>query len=383
MKKSALHILFISLIILAACSTGKQALKHGNYHEAVLQAIGRLRQNTDSKDATAVLKKGYPLAIEDSKRKIDRSIAGTDPMKWNTVYQEMTKVNNLADEIYHCPAALNIIQKPMEYQASNLDNAKAQAVKELYQEAKSYYDLGGRENAKIAITELERLLVFEPGHTQANQLLQQAIERATLKIVVELLPYEHKKYDLSDLAFRNEINSHLAELDRRYPYIRIYTPEQAEKANLKPDQVISVDWVNFNVGNTNNKQIERTVTSADSVKIGETTVNGVVYPVYNKVSAKLNINIMEIISNGKMIVQAKDFQTQRVLSSQTPVGSYSWHYEWGSYNGDERALTKEELSICKNKPPVLPSPQFLFTELTKPLYDQVASWFDSHMRKYK
>lgn len=383
MRKYLLPFLFISIIILTACSTGKKALKHGDYHEAALQSIGRLRQNADSKDATAVLKKGYPMAIEDSKRKIERSIAGTDAMKWNTVYQEMTKVNQLADEIYHCPAALNIIHKPMEYQASNLDNAKAQAVKELYQEAKSYYDLGGRENAKIAITELQRLLVFEPGHTQANSLLQQATERATLKIVVELLPYDHKKYDLSDLAFRNEINSHLAELDRRYPFIRIYTPEQAEKDNLNPDQVISVDWVTFNVGNTNNKQIERTVTSADSVKIGETTVNGVVYPVYNKVSAKLNINIMEIISNGKMIVQAKDFQTQRTLSSQTPIGSYSWHYEWGSYNGDERALTKEELSICKNKPPVLPSPQFLFTELTKPLYDQVASWFDTHMRKYR
>lgn len=383
MKQRLTLLLILVSAAFTACTSGKSALKHGDYYNAVLQSVNRLRQKPDHEDAARVLQNAYPMAVEDIQRDIERTKASTSPQKWNVVYDQMQRVNHLAEEIYHCPAAKRLIPQPFEYNVATLENVKEEAVKELYQDALALYNAGGRENAKRAINELEKLLDFAPGHNQAIQLLQQAEEAATLHIVVEMLPYQHKKYELSDEAFRNEINNHIASLDRKYKYIKVYSPTQAERLNLSPDQVITVDWVNFMVGNTNQKQIEREVTSADSVKVGETTVNGVVYPVYNRVSAKLNINIMEIVSNGKMSIKAKEFKTQRVITNDAPSGSYVWRYEWGSFNGDERALSKEEKEICKNKPPVIPSPQFLFTELTRPLYDQTASWFDRYFRKYQ
>ncbi len=380
------HIIFIILIatiILSACSSGKTALKHGDYYSAVLQSVVRLRQKPDHEDAKKVLVEAYPMAVEAIKRNIERKKGSSNPQKWNEIYDDMQRANFLADQIYHCPAAKSIIPYPFEYGSSTLEGVKEEAVKELYQNALNLYETGNRNNIKIAIKELTNLLEFTPGHTQATQLLRDAEEAATLHIVVEMLPYSHKKYDLSDEAFRNEINNHIITLDRRYKYIKIYSPTQAERLSLSPDQIITVDWENFMVGNTNQKQIEREVASADSVKVGETTVNGVVYDVFNKVYAKLTINIMEIASDGRMRIKAKDFNTQSTIATHSPAGSFVWHYEWGSFNGDERALSKEEKAICRNKPPVLPSPQFLFTELTKPLYDQTADWFEKHFRKYK
>ncbi|HPE87785.1 MAG: hypothetical protein PHU97_06160 [Bacteroidales bacterium] len=381
MKKNIIYFLLVTTALLSACTTGKNALKQGNYYDAVMQSVTRLRQKPDQKDARMVLQQAYPLAITDSKRFIERSIAGTEPLKWNAILFEMERVNQLAEEIYHCPAARQIIPSPLEYGPSTLENAKEQAVKERYQKAKAFLEAGGRENAKTAIMELQKVLDFAPGHSQAMAMLKQAEEMATLHIVVEMLPYQQNKYELSDEAFRNEMNATLAGLDRKYSYIRLYTPEQAEKTNLRPDQIITVDWVAFNVGNSNTRQTEREVTSADSVKVGETTIQGVVYPVYNKVRARLNITSMEIISGGKLTIQAKENATQRILSSAAPEGSYVWRYEWGSFNGDERALSEEEKAICKNRPPVLPSPQFLFTELTKPLYDQTAEWFGQYLKR--
>lgn len=383
MKKHLIYFVLLVSIALSGCTSGKSALKQGDYYNAVLQSVNRLRQKPDHEDAIRVLKEAYPMAVEDIKRDIDRTTASSDQQKWNRVYDHMMRANNLADQIYHCPAAKKVIPYPFEYGISTLENVKEEAVKELYQNALAFYNVGGRDNAKRAIEICHKLLDFAPGHVQGSRLLQDAEEAATLHIVVEMLPYTHKKYELSDEAFRNEINNHIASLDRKYKYIKVYSPSQAERLDLSPDQVISVDWVNFMVGNTNQKQIERQVTSADSVKVGETTINGVTYDVFNKVHAQLNINTMEIISNGKMRIQAKDFATGRTISSHAPAGSYVWHYEWGSFNGDERALNKEEWEICRNKPPVLPSPQFLFTELTKPLYDQTADWFERHFRKYQ
>ncbi|PID92897.1 MAG: hypothetical protein CSA95_09275 [Bacteroidetes bacterium] len=381
MKTHLLYLLVLTSLFLGACSSGRSALKKGNYYEATLQATKRLRQAPEHEKASNVLKEAYPLAIDDLKKSIERTKASSAIQKWNTIYDYMIQANHLAHEILHCPGARKLIPTPFEYSVSTLENIKEEAVKERYQNALSLYQSGGRKNAKRAIEELEKLLEMAPQHQAAKKLLNDAEKVAMLHIVVEMLPYKHKSYELSDEAFRSNINRHIRSLDKKYKYIKVYTPEQAERLPFNPDQVITVDWKSFTVGNTRQKQIEREVTSQDSVKIGETTIEGIIYPVYDKVKAQLNINIMEIISTGTMIIEAKDFSDYHVLDSHSPSGSYTWHYEWGSFNGDERALSEEELVLCKNKPPIMPSPQFLFTELTKPLYKQTERWFDRYFRK--
>ncbi len=59
-----LCILVFIVLILSACSSGKKAYERGNYYEAVMQAIGRLRQNPDHKKSMETLRSSYPLAVE-------------------------------------------------------------------------------------------------------------------------------------------------------------------------------------------------------------------------------------------------------------------------------------------------------------------------------
>ena len=61
-----------------------------------------------------------------------------------------------------------------------------------------------------------------------------------------------------------------------------------------------------------------------------------------------------------------------VLHDKFP-GEFVWINQWGSFNGDERALTREQLQIANQQPMQPPPPQNLFIEFCKPIYTQVTS----------
>ena len=64
MKHRLLYCLTISVLLLDACSSGKSAYKHGDYYDAVLTAVQRLRQNPDHKKSKEVLGLSYQAAID-------------------------------------------------------------------------------------------------------------------------------------------------------------------------------------------------------------------------------------------------------------------------------------------------------------------------------
>jgi hypothetical protein len=52
---------------------GKQRLKQGDYYDAVLQAVNRLRQNSDHKKSREVLATSYQMAIDLSGNRCPKS----------------------------------------------------------------------------------------------------------------------------------------------------------------------------------------------------------------------------------------------------------------------------------------------------------------------
>src|SRR5436190_925903 len=97
--------LVLLLLILDCCSSGKAALKHGNYYEAVVESVHRLRSSPDNKKAKEVLQTGYPLAIEYIDQGIQNGIAADDPMKWRNAVKGYEQINFLNDQIKTSPGA--------------------------------------------------------------------------------------------------------------------------------------------------------------------------------------------------------------------------------------------------------------------------------------
>src|SRR5690606_23854314 len=94
-------------------------------------------------------------------------------------------------------------------------------------------------------------------------------------------------------------------------------------------------------------------------------------PAYNTVKAKLVTYRKEVVSQGLLSMIVVDANTNGVLSHQKFNGGYTWVSNWASFSGDDRALSEQQLAMCKQRETQPPVPQELFLEFTRPLYDQL------------
>jgi hypothetical protein len=113
--KSPLFVCLIAITILTGCSSGKSAFEHGNYYEAVLTSVSRLRRNDDHAKSIETLRQAYPMAVQFYEDKAKASIASNAEFKWSTVVESYATINVMYDEIRRCPGALKVIPNPHNY----------------------------------------------------------------------------------------------------------------------------------------------------------------------------------------------------------------------------------------------------------------------------
>ena len=111
-------------------------------------------------------------------------------------------------------------------------------------------------------------------------------------------------------------------------------------------------------------------------------VEGKTVDVFGTVNARISTNKKQVRSYGVMLLQVVDYQTSKVLMTRELPGEFNWFNEWLTYNGDERALTKEQLKQARNKEELPPPPQDLFIEFCKPIYDQFTTEIRRFYSKY-
>jgi hypothetical protein len=95
--------------------------------------------------------------------------------------------------------------------------------------------------------------------------------------------------------------------------------------------------------------------------------------VYATVKATLYEYQKKITSKGIVSFKIIDTKTGALLSVEKMPGEFIWVSEWAAFNGDERALSAEQLKLIRQKEQAPPPPQDLFIEFTKPIYDQITS----------
>jgi len=106
------------------------------------------------------------------------------------------------------------------------------------------------------------------------------------------------------------------------------------------------------------------------------------YIVYGTVKATVYHYSKTIRSAGVMDFRIIDANTEKILTVEKMPGEFIWFSEWATFNGDERALTEEQLELSKQKEiPPLP-PQDLFTEFTRPIFDQIINKVKNYYRNY-
>lgn len=334
-----------------------------------MKSITRLRQNPDHSKSISTLTDAYPLALEYFESQAQNEIASNSPFKWKNAIASYNTINQLYEQIRQCPACLRVIKNPKNYY-NEIGPLKEKAAEESYNAGITALMKGTREDAKKAYFNFADAQSFVPGYKDVIDYLDKALNEATLRVVVEQIPLP-SRYNLSGGFFQDKVEEFLHSNYSEKNFIRFYTPAEVQSEQMQDvDQILRIQFDDFSVGNTALKEKEETLTK-DSVKVGEVKMEGKVVPVYNTVKAKLTTTRKEVLSNGLLSMVVVDVKTSGVLAHQKFNGEYLWSNSWARFNGDERALTDQQLSLCRQKELQPPGPQDLFLEFTKPIYNQL------------
>lgn len=381
MRLLLLFITICSMTIFVNCS-GKKQLEKGNYVEAVTKSIQKLRNSPSNENAASTLRDAYPMAVSYYKEQIENTLMSTQPYKWSTVITYMEVVNSMADDISRCPAAKKVIPSPFRYD-TELNTAKSNAAEECYVVAIKELAKNDRLAAREAYYLFERANGFVYGYKDVQTMMPKAKELATLRVVLEKIPVGAGRLEVSAQFFQNNVEAYINQMFQSRLFYELYSPTQAEKMKLVPDQIIRIKFDDFVVGNVNFSQRKSTVVSKDSVKVGDyAKPDGTKVPVLNKVTADITSYKKEIISKGVVDLTIIDFKSNKVLLQEKIPGEFIWVTQWATYNGDERALTPADLATCKQRELQPPAPQDLFVEFTKPIYDQITSKISGFYSRY-
>lgn len=336
------------LLLLEACSSGKAALSHGNYYEAVIESVNRLRDSPDHKKAKGVLQQGYPLAIEFIESGIKNGINADDPGKWRNAVRGYEQINYLNDQIKTSLGAMRVITKPITRYVE-LKEVKPKAAEESYAEGITALMKNTREDAKRAYFNFKEANNYEPGYRETIEMMTQAETNATLRVAYEEINSSSINYG----SLQPVVNS----LNRQFLSFHPYN----FKDTVRFHQLLRINYTGFREDGP-----ARTTSSTESlsreVKTGEKKgPDGKPVDIMTTVTAKMIYYKKAKSVRSSVTLTITDTANDGILQSEVIDGRAIWQHDWATYTGDLRALSSNQQNLCKVKE-AFPNDRDLFNQ---------------------
>ena len=370
-------ILLVALVFLAAaCSSSTKLYDQGKYEQAVSKAVSKLRSSPGHTKSQNALVEAYPMAVQMAKRDINNALQSNSVTRYDVVINRYTALNRLAREIYTCPKALQLIPAPQEFQAE-LTQTKEIAAEHYYAQGIKALNERTVQQARNAYQFFLKANEYVNGYRDVVSKIDEALFAAILHVVV-LAPQTPERFQVSADFFYSNLVTEMNKSNQR-KYVHFYTPQEAQNDGMTdPHQLIELDFIDFTVGNIRDSKSSQDV-KRDSVPI-EVEINGKKTTAYTTAKANFTTFKREIISAGKLRVQIIEAANKRVAEQRTFEGSYTWVSTWGSYTGDDRALSSEQKKLAAQQAMLPPPNQDLFVEFTKPIFTQVVGYIQNIYR---
>lgn len=370
---SSLSLLIILLLVISACSSGKKALQRGDYYDATLKAVDRLRQSPNNKKARHTLGEAYYRAVEENLR-ITRTLdTKANPLNWEKVAESYGRINEMGNEIRKSPAALKIVKNPTSYLSEEI-KAKDKAAEANYNEGIRLMGLKNRDDAKKAYYHFVKANQWVKNYKDVAVQIPTAKDAATLKVLVQPIQVPNS-FSLGRDFVQSQVMEYLNTNRRMNEFVTFYLSWETPNYCCA-DQFLMMSFDEFTVGQVFMK--EKTTTAVDSVRRTVRLDDGATKTITDAVKADYTHHEQYVVSNGRLDVRVIDAKTNRILMQDKYPGEFVWRNEWGTYQGDKRALDNDQEKAIKVRPVAPPPPQDLFVELFKPIYDQLTG----NMRRF-
>jgi hypothetical protein len=253
----------VAIIIVSSCSSGKQLYIQGNYYEAVIKSVVKLRKDPGHENSVLTLGQAYPLAVKYYEDRVQNSVVSTVQFKWLGAVESYGTLQSMHDEIRRCPGALKVIPAPNDY-TQKLNEARTNAAEEYYVAGVSELSFGSRDRAKTAHSYFVKCNEIIPGYKDVVSRIEQAMWAATLKIMVEPVA-SAKKYGVTADAFDKRVAESMRSFAKD-PYVKVMSAQELRERNLKADQIVRITLDQFDIGKAVVQQTQ-SVVKKDSVAI--------------------------------------------------------------------------------------------------------------------
>ena len=369
MLKQFITTAFIAIFFLTACTSSKQQFEKGNYEKAVALSIKKLRKKPDNSKQKNILKAAYAYALQVSEEKIKQHQQSTDRFKWDRVIEQYRKMQQLYTDLLQCPACLAIVEL-VDLQ-NELNQALAQGAQVYVEEGQKALDTKEKEGGRLAYRHFAQAKAYQNDYGNIDLMLNEARIQGTEIIGISRIPVSSKVLELNTAFFLQQLTQALNDLNY---FFAVFAPvAQLAEQQQVPDQVVDLSFDDYYIGQTYVKEVRESLVR-DSVKVGEVTDSlGTKYAVYGEVKADLQRYEKTIESGGLLNIAIVEPNSRSVLLQQKIPSTTIWENSWATYQGDKRALTKEELALTREKELLPPPPQELFYSFTRPLFDQTAN----------
>jgi hypothetical protein len=378
MKKIYASVVFAGIVLVTAgCKSASKLYDKGNYDEAVELAVKKLQKNTDNGETIALLQNAYRNAVNDHENRVRQLSDNSNELKWEWIYSEYSSLQKLYEAIRRSPDAMAVVHAKdySDYLATYGD--KAAGVR--YQRGLQWMEKNDKMSFRNAYHEFNAALRFRPADRALTEKRTEAYENAIINVVV--IPFENYSYRYSsynDYGFRNFENELLNQLRHHTgnQFVKVYSLWEARSRNIRPDQFIDFRFTTFNSGRIKDENHTREVSKDVVVKETVYRPDSVVKE-YKKVFARITTTKRSMYSDGILQIHIRDAEG-RWLWSDDVRGDHTWHTEFATFAGDERALSDSDKELVNRRHQSPPHED----EIIRHIINEINSSISSRIRNY-
>ena len=359
MKKLLLLTVLFSTIV--SCSGRKQverALNSGNYDQAINDALRKLETNKDKKrkqDYAFMLQDAYYKVIERDMDDISHLKKDNNPEQYKIIYEIYADLD-ARQEAIKAVLPLVINGKTLKFKfndySDDLIEYREKASDYLYEKGLELLDSENKNNIREAYSTYEYIESINPNYDDTRELMEEAyqkgldyvivsIENRTHQIIPRRLEEDLLNFDTYGLnkfwtAYHSNMDNNI-----KYDYSMQL---QLKQINISPEQINEREFLRKrDIVDGWKYQLDGNGNVAKDSLGNDIKIDKIV-----QVRARF-LEVVQIKSSQIMAdVVYADLKSNQLIKIFPIDSGFVFENVFGSYRGDKRALTREDIDLTRN-----------------------------------
>ncbi len=374
MKK--ILLLLLSSILLFSCDSAKKAMQRGSYETACMMAIKKLQKKPSDEEHAKIFAVAYQKANQKNIDRIDYLKQSREQKAWDEVlrlYKTLARRQELAETVLQLRAGGRTINFEHINYNDQIIEAKNSAAYFHYNEGVRLMQ-GNREDARVAYQHFTKVKNYTNNYTDLEQRIREAHAKGMSTILIATI--NRTTANLSPDFMYDITNFGMQYIDDKWR--KFYN--QPTKKHYDYNAFIVLNSVQVGPNNIEkDKEIVKKkirdgwkyeLDSRGNVK-KDSSGNDIKIPKYKIISCTLIKKKQSKYARIKAVIDIRDNQTQKVVTSIPITSGSSFSYVTSYANGNLKALDNDIRKTLGQSPIAFPSDQEMIAETQEDLKKKI------------